>query len=341
MSNSVYQLIRNEYDKKRKKAIDDLEAKKSKLYWDVPRLEEIENEIKAAGFKYNKAILMGTMPADVASSELSAVIDQLKKERSRILAEHGYPEDYLTPDYECKKCSDTGIIRSADGSGDTLCICCRQLMLDLLYNRSNLCIAANNGFSSFNTDLYPDVVNEEKYGIKKSPRRQIQGILENCKEFTAGFDNPDTRNMFFCGPTGTGKTYLSGCIAMELMKAGHTVLYLTSPALFNTIFEYRYHSDNNDEWDSSAYRNIFETELLIIDDLGTESPTAMRYSELLNILDTRTSNDTRKPCKTIIVTNIDLKKLFEYYDERIVSRILGHFDIFRFAGDDIRTLLKK
>jgi len=341
MSYSVYQTIRNEYDKKRKKAMDELEAKKAKLYWHIPRLEEIENEIKAAGFKYNKAILMGTVPADVASGELSAVIDSLKKERSRILTEHGYPEDYLTPDYECKKCSDTGIIRSTDDRGDTLCICCRQLMLDLLYNRSNLSIAANEGFASFNTDLYPDVVSEEKYGIKKSPRKQIQGILENSRRFVADFDKPDTKNMFFCGPTGTGKTYLSACIAMELMKAGRTVLYLTAPALFNTIYEYRCNTSNNDEWDSSAYRNIFEAELLIIDDLGTESPTAMRYAELLNILDTRTSNDSRLPCKTIIVTNIDLKKLFEYYDERIASRITGHFDIYRFAGDDIRRLTKK
>ncbi len=340
MSYSIYQLIRNEYEKKRRKALDDLDARKSELYWRMPRLEEIENEINSAGFKYNKAILMGTVPADEASTELSSVIERLKAERAEILAKMGYPADYLTPVFECKKCSDTGIVSSPDGRGDTMCVCCRQLLLDQLYDRSNLCIAANDGFASFSTELYPDEVNEEKYGIKKSPRRQIQGILEHCRKFTDSFSSPDVNNLFFCGPTGTGKTFLSACIAMELMKAGHTVLYLTAPALFNIIYEFRYNYSNNDEWDSTAYKNILETELLIIDDLGTESPTAMRYAELLSILDTRVSNDARKPCKTIIATNIDLKKLFEYYDERIVSRITGSFDVFRFAGDDIRSLRK-
>jgi DNA replication protein DnaC len=49
----------------------------------------------------------------------------------------------------------------------------------------------------------------------------------------------------------------------------------------------------------------------------------------------------RRPCKTIISTNIDLRSLFEYYDERIVSRITGSFDIYLFAGDDIRNILRK
>ncbi len=340
MSNNIYLMIKNEYEKKRKKAVDDLEARKSELYWLIPRLEEIDSEISSAGFKYNKAILLGTVPADNAASELSKTIEQLKRERSDILSKNNYPADYLTPVFECKKCSDTGFISSLENEGDKMCICYKQLLLDHLYDRSNLCIAANDGFTSFDAELYPDDANEKKYGIKNSPRRQIRNILDICKGFVSGFEAQEVKNLFFCGPTGTGKTFMSACIAMELMKTGHTVLYLTAPALFNAIYEYRYNSSNNDEWDSTTYKSILETELLIIDDLGTESPTAMRYAELLNILDTRTSNDTRRPCKTIIATNIDLKKLFEYYDERIVSRITGSFDIFRFAGDDIRSLKK-
>ena len=338
ISYSIHQMIKNELDQKRRKAIDELERKKAELYHRFPRLEEIEDEINSAGFRYNKAILMGTVPADSAAEELASKIEELGREREQILTSNGYPADYLTPVFECSKCNDTGIISSSDGKGDTLCICYRQLLLDHLYDNSNLGISGNDGFASFNTELYPDTADEERYGIKKSPRRQIIGILENCRQFTEKFSDPETRNLLFCGPTGTGKTFMAGCIAMELMRAGHTVLYFTAPTLFNTIYEYRYNSSNNEEWDPSAYKNILETELLIIDDLGTESPSAMRYAELLNILDTRISNDMRRPCKTIIATNIDLRKLFEYYDERIVSRITGNFDIYRFAGDDIRNL---
>jgi len=338
ISYSIHQMIRNELDKKRRKAMDELERRKAELYRRFPRLGEIEDEIHRAGLRYNKAILMGEVPAESAAEELSWKIEALTAERERILTSNGYPADHLAPVFECSKCNDTGIISSPGGKGDTLCICYRQLLLDHLYDNSNLGISRNEGFASFNTELYPDIVDEERYGIKKSPRRQIMGILENCRQFTGKFSDPETRNLLFCGPTGTGKTFMAGCIAMELMKAGHTVLYFTAPSLFNTIYEYRYNSGNNEEWDPSAYKNILETDLLIIDDLGTESPSATRYAELLNILDTRISNDMRRPCKTIIATNIDLRNLFEYYDERIVSRITGNFDIFRFAGDDIRNL---
>ena len=333
---NIHQFIKNEYEKKRKRAQDQLEERKAELYYHIPRLEEIEREIHAAGLKYNKAILLGTVPSDSAAARLSSTIEQLRKERSELLAANYYDKDYLNPVYECQKCSDTGIVASPDGDGDTLCICYRQLLINHLYDQSNICIAGNGGLECFNTEFYPDTVNEEKYGIKKSPRRQITGILDNCRNFIKNFGSPDIKNLLFCGPTGVGKTFMAVCLSMDLMRSGHTVLYQTAPALFNTIYEYRYNSNNNEDYDSSLYKNILETELLIIDDLGTESPTAMRYAELLNIIDTRMSNDIKRPCKTVIATNIDLKKLFEYYDERIVSRITGGFDIFRFAGDDIR-----
>ncbi len=340
MNSNVYKIIRNEYDRRRRIALNDLEERKTELYYHIPRLEEIEEEISQAGFKYNKAILTEQLPLDSAISSLADTIDRLNRERTSLLEENGYSADYLTASFQCHKCSDTGIIKSEKGDADSVCICYKQQLINQLYDQSNLCIINAKGFESFITDYYPDVVNEGQYGIKNSPRKQILGILDNCKGFVENFDDVQTNNLLFSGPTGVGKTFLAGCISMELMKRGRTVLYQTAPALFNTIYEYRYNSANNDDWESAVYSNILESDLLIIDDLGTESPTGMRYSELLNIIDTRLANDTRRPCKTIIATNIDLKDLFEYYDERIISRLTGGFDIFRFAGDDIRRLKK-
>jgi DNA replication protein DnaC len=338
MNMNIYQKIRNEYEKRRKKAFDELEDKKSELYRLIPRLQEIDDEINQAGFKYNKAILTGTLPSDNAAKKLSDTIESLKVEKIKLLNEHGYPSSYLSPVFQCEKCSDTGIIRSPDSDADAFCICYRQQLIDYLYEQSNLLTENNEGFESFITDYYPDIVDEKRYGIKKSPRKQMLGILDNCKNFVDNFRNSEVNNLLFTGHTGVGKTFMASCIAIELMKRGYTVLYQTAPALFNAIYEYRFNKADNDEWESAIYTNILESDLLIIDDLGTESPTGMRYSELLNIIDTRHANNTRKPCKTIICTNIDLKNLFEFYDERIMSRIIGGFDIFRFAGDDIRRL---
>lgn len=338
MNFNAFQAIKNEYERRRKAALDDLESRKAQLYHKIPRLEEIEDEITRAGLKYNKAILMGMLPTDSAVRKLSETIEGLKSEKAGILSKYGYDCDCLSPVWHCEKCCDTGVIKSQEGGPDTICSCYRQQLIDMLYDQSNLSIINNEGFQSFRTDYYPDVADEHRYGIKKSPRSLIRDVLQNCMSFVGNFCDNSTKNMLFCGPTGVGKTFMAGSVAMELMKLGHTVLYQTAPALFNTIYEYRYNSANNDDWESALYKSILESDLLIIDDLGTESPSGMRYAELLNILDTRMANDTRRPCKTIISTNIDLKKLFEYYDERIVSRITGGFDIFMFAGEDIRRL---
>jgi len=338
MSINVYQRIRNEYDRRRRDALEKLEEKKANLYNRIPRLREIEDEINRAGFKYNKAILAGSLPPDLAASQLSATIDRLNDEKNGLLAKYGYGAGYLTPSFQCEKCSDTGIIQSSDGGPGTFCTCYRQELINCLYDQSNLSAIGAEGFESFLTDYYPDVSNPERYGIKNSPRKQISDILDICKNFSVRFTENETRNLLFTGPTGVGKTFLASCISMEMMKQGYTVLYQSAPALFNTIYEYRCNSVNNGDWEDSVYTNILTSNLLVIDDLGTESPTAMRYAELLSIIDTRLANDTRQPCKTIISTNIDLKKLFEYYDERVVSRLTGSFDILRFAGEDIRQL---
>ena len=81
--------------------------------------------------------------------------------------------------------------------------------------------------------------------------------------------------------------------------------------------------------------SILNVDLLIIDDLGTECINNMKFTELFNILNTRLLNQN-KITKTIISTNLSLKNLYSNYDERIISRIVGNYDICYFFGDDIR-----
>lgn len=340
MEPNIHSRIKIEYDRRRKKAYEELEKRKTDLYALYPRLSEIDEEVSKAGLRYGKMLLTGSLSSGHAVQTLNELIESLKAEKAELLEKNGYPPDYLNPAFTCSKCSDTGMITSEAGGPDTVCVCYRQQLIDFIYDCSNLTLVGKDGFLSFCADYYPDAADEVRYGIKQSPRSQILEIKENCIEFIRNFTNSDAKNLLFSGPTGVGKTFLANCIAIELMNLGYSVLYQTAPALFNTIYEYRYKYGRDDVYENSVYKSILDTDLLIIDDLGTESPSATRYAELLNIIDTRYANDKRKPCKTIISTNIDLKKLFEYYDERVVSRIIGSFDIFRFAGDDIRRLKK-
>ncbi len=127
---------------------------------------------------------------------------------------------------------------------------------------------------------------------------------------------------------------MSNCIANELLKKGKTVLYQTSPVLLESVIDYKM-SKNKDTTDN-IYNSVLNCDLLIIDDLGTESLNSMKLSELFTIINTRILNLNNKITKTLISTNLDINDIFKIYEERIGSRIIGYYDIYRFFGDDLR-----
>ena len=109
------------------------------------------------------------------------------------------------------------------------------------------------------------------------------------------------------------------------------MLYQTAPVMLDTILDYRFGKIKG----SNILDSILNVDLLIIDDLGAENPSNIKSSELFNIINTRLLNQN-KITKTIISTNLNLRNLYSNYDERIISRIIGNYDICYFFGDDIR-----
>ena len=131
-----------------------------------------------------------------------------------------------------------------------------------------------------------------------------------------------------------GKTFMSNCIAQELLKKGKTVLYQTAPVLLESVIDYKMSKQKNPS--DNIYKSILETDLLIIDDLGTESLNSMKLSELFTVINTRILNLNNKITKTIISTNLSINDIFRNYEERIGSRIAGYYDIYYCFGDDLR-----
>ena len=131
-----------------------------------------------------------------------------------------------------------------------------------------------------------------------------------------------------------GKTFMSNCIAGELLKKGKTVLYQTAPVLFESVINYK--MSKQKDTSNNIYKSVLEADLLIIDDLGTESLNSMKLSELFTILNTRILNLNNKITKTIISTNLNINDIFKNYEERIGSRIVGYYDIYYFFGEDLR-----
>lgn len=131
-----------------------------------------------------------------------------------------------------------------------------------------------------------------------------------------------------------GKTFMSNCIAQELLQSGKTVLYQTAPVLLESVIDYKMSKQKNTN--DNIYHSVLNVDLLIIDDLGTESLNSMKLSELFTILNTRILNLNHKVTKTIISTNLNIKDIFANYEERIGSRIAGYYDIYCFFGNDLR-----
>jgi len=334
MNKKVYLDIKSQYDALRKEAYERQQQRINEVFKVIPEIRDIEERIRLCGLKYNMLILTGKQETNEVVKELDCEIERLRNKKESLLKEHGFPPDYLEIRYKCPKCLDTGYIEATNER----CSCFRQELLNRLYNESNLVATHVENFDNFDERLFSREVNEIKYGIKISPRENIGRIRKRCEAFIENFDSPTEKNLFFSGPAGVGKTFMANCISKELIERGYTVLYQTAPMLFNTITDYKLRAYKDDEFDDDAYKSIFEVELLIIDDLGTEPSSEARYAELLNILNTRQLNNLKRPCKRIISTNFGPKQLYEYYTERVASRIIGSFDRLMFAGDDIRAI---
>lgn len=332
MSSEIFSTLLLEYEQKKLKAELDLEKRKEILYNHIPKLREIENELNSYAINSAKMILKGNISS---LEDLNKKVSELKLEKEKILKENKIDKTYLQPKYECPLCKDTGYIQD-ENHISVICPCLKQKLLDISYNKSNISNLEKENFSTFNETIFSDKSAPEKYnGIHISPRQNIVMIKNKCMEFVENFDNPDYKNLLFTGNTGLGKTFMTNCIANELIKNGKNVLYQTAPVLLETVINHKMNTYKNSSQDD-FYKNVLEADLLIIDDLGTECMNSMKLSELFTILNTRLLNLNHKITKTIISTNLNINNIFQNYEERIGSRIAGYYDIYYFFGDDLR-----
>ena len=328
MNNPQFKSILKKYEQKRLFAEQDLELRKKALYSKNKRLEEIDSELSSHAISTAKAML--SSGKDTLEDFISKK-NALQEERTTILKTLGKNPDFLLPTFECTLCKDTGYIYSL--VGDAPCNCLKQELFNLEFNKYNMGNLEKENFKNFDCSLYSDVVDSEKYDSDISPRENILNIQKIAERFISNFDNPEEKNLLFRGQSGLGKTFLSNCIANELLKEKKTVLYQTAPVLLDEVISCRL---NKPDANPNILKNILNADLLIIDDLGTESINSMKFTELFNILNTRLLNQNKRITKTIISTNFSLQEMYSVYDERIVSRIVGYYTVCKFFGDDIR-----
>lgn len=322
LTNAQHDLIMRSYEEKQLRSQNILLQHYKEIYSKIPQIKELENSISFLSVQQAKKLLDGD---DSALDTLRTQIYALRTEKSTLLKEHGYPEDYLEETYECPLCKDTGYI------GSKKCACFKKATIELLYAQSNLKeILQKENFGTFRLDYYSDNFVDPKTG--RSSLTTMKEALTVCKRFADAFSE-EPRNLFLYGDTGVGKTFLSNCIAKELIDKAYSVIYFTAFELFDIFEKSKFGKDSAAE---AMNTHIFDCDLLIIDDLGTELPNSFTTSRLFLCLNERL---LRKK-STIISTNLALDTFVEYYSERTFSRITSNYRMLKLIGDDIRIKKK-
>lgn len=315
--------ILREYDNRRLKSRHELELRKDEVYKKIPELTEIDAKIVRGSIESAKLSLAGDLSALKTLEERNRV---LSEEKQRLMVQYGYPINYLKPTYLCNDCEDTGFI------GNEKCHCFKQAIVDLLYSQSNVKEAiATENFSTFSYQYYSNNYVDDT--TKLTPLENMKRVVSKAKRFIEDFDTK-YENLLIYGNTGVGKTFLSNCIAKELLDRSNTVIYLTAFQLFEILEKYKFNHEDDYENIRNKFDYILDCDLLIIDDIGTELNNTFINSQLYQCINER----HLKQKSTVISTNLSFEQLKSTYSERIFSRITSNYILLKIVGEDIRPL---
>lgn len=321
LQNAQYDQIMRDYNRRQLHNKHILDEHTKEAYQRIPRLSEIDSEITSLSMRKARSLLGGSQE----DWDLGEAIAALSAERTALLSRYGYPEDYLQMHCDCPQCQDTGYVNGEK------CSCFKRASVDLLYTQSNIKdILKEHNFSNFSLQYYPEDLRSTATGL--SARETAFQAAAKAKDFIAHFsDNFD--NLFLYGDTGVGKTFLSHCIAKELIDEGFCVVYFSAFDLFDQFAKGTFTNDTNAMEQNEL---ILDCDLLIIDDLGTELTNSFVASSLFLCINER----LMKHKAIIISTNLSLENFAEIYSERIFSRISSNYSMMKLIGNDIRIQKK-
>ena len=180
-------------------------------------------------------------------------------------------------------------------------------------------------FDNFDLSYYSERLLPEK---TYSPRDVMASHLNYCRQYAAEFST-ESPSLLFIGGTGLGKTHLSTAIAGEVIGKGFDVVYETAANVVSIFEKERFLPEE----EAQGTRRLFEAELLILDDLGTETASKANTSAIYRLINHRASV---AGLPTLINTNLSAKQLEKQYDTATYSRLLGEFETKVFFGSDIR-----
>ncbi len=317
LTESEYSKIEKIYDEKRLQEEALLLVRKKEVEEKVPGYKELEQQSIDLSMEKARRLILG----DATDAETVAAVKQLQQSlldiqlaKKDLLKSAGYQRDYLEPHYDCELCRDTGYIDNEK------CSCFRQLEVQFLYESTHLGdFLAENNFDKLSFD----------YFTSEAAAENFEKALSASKLFIENFGKSG-QNLCFYGSVGTGKSFLSGCIANALIQKEVPVVYFCAVQLIQQLSTYYFDTDKKAFHMFSD--TLYSTPLLIIDDLGCEYLNDFVRSNIFQIINERI---LRKK-STIITTNFSFEEIRTRYSDRVFSRITGCYDLYELTGTNIR-----
>lgn len=308
ISSVQYDEIMRQYEKRQDENRHRLEERLDYIYKNIKGYQELDQQIASLSVAQTRKYLDGDENAITESKKL---ISNLSKAKEDLLLAANLNPEYLNPEYQCPDCKDTGYLEHQK------CHCLKKIISNLLYDQSGIReMIEKENFNHLDDSFYQgkDLVN-------------FHETVAKCRDFCENFAY---QNLCFYGTVGTGKSFLSGCIAKRIMDQGFSVIYYSAAEFFKALSRQMFDRSYKDD-------GILTCDLLIIDDLGTETNSEFLNSQLFSCLNTRHLNQK----STIISTNLLSKDLNERYADRVLSRIFSNYEHLLLPGIDIRMLKKK
>lgn len=227
----------------------------------------------------------------------------------------GLKKELLDPPHNCKKCSDTGRL-----SGGAYCPCVISRVISA--DKQNLTLPAH--------DFDKCKASADKSGLA------VKSAYASAEKYIT--DYPADKPFFvLSGTAGTGKTVLASAIASKLMEKGAATVTVTAAGFVRRALDYHTQFSIADYAD--RFTPMLDCDVLVIDDLGTESMLKNVTQEYLYIV----INERWQAGKhTIITTNLDARQLLSRYGESVFSRMCdkSKATLFKIDGKNIRLGLK-
>ena len=316
---SVYQQAKETLDQRRAQAERLQQQRYAEVVARCPAISEAERDMAACGAELIKIAYRGEQVEQKIAALSQRNLDAQQR-RAALLQEAGFAADYLDNVYTCPICKDTGT------HGNYYCKC----YLDLIRQtaKANIKGAAQLQkctFETFSLHYYSDTPDPS---IGRSCR-QIMGSVRDYLQTYADTFSLQSKSLLMMGKTGLGKTHLSLAVVNRVIDRGFNVYYDSAQGILDRLEKDHFDRNNRDD---ALQEDLYGSDLLVIDDLGTEMVTSFTVSALYRLVNERMNDGL----PTIFSTNLTMPELEAKYSQRLTSRILGTCDLLQFFGRDIR-----